>query len=191
MIGAPGEHIYPHSFACQEKVCTICGFVCEPTADHMLGDGCICQTCGQECHNYEEGVCTRCGATWSFPEGAIQFNGHTYYRYTTEMTWRNARTYCESNFGHLVTITSDEEQAFLQSNFTGAFWIGVTYEAVEEQRKWITGETLNYSRFSGDPNNFARAGVCAVMRNDRWNNGSWDFADNTVVQAFVCEWDHL
>ena len=103
------------------------------------------------------------------------------------MTWQNARTYCESNFGHLVTITSAEEQAFLQSNYTGAFWIGATDETVEGQWEWITGETWTYSNWmSGEPNDFNNGEDCGEMSDGQWNdNGS------SYMIGFVCEWDFV
>ena len=47
------------------------------------------------------------------------FGGHTYAVYEQVMDWDAARQYCESMGGHLVTITSAEEQRFLEGAYGG------------------------------------------------------------------------
>lgn len=42
--------------------------------------------------------------------------GHRYQIFDTSMSWTDAEAYCESLGGHLVTITSEEEQKFIINN---------------------------------------------------------------------------
>ena len=54
----------------------------------------------------------------SIPEDAVLFNGHYYkiYLYGLScLSWTTAEKKCEELGGHLVTITSAEEQAFIES----------------------------------------------------------------------------
>ncbi|RHS97419.1 hypothetical protein DW903_18740 [Ruminococcus sp. AM42-10AC] len=40
----------------------------------------------------------------------ILWNGHYYTIYDSSMDWESAKKYCKKQGGHLVTITSKEEQ---------------------------------------------------------------------------------
>ncbi|MCG9129713.1 hypothetical protein JT359_19150 [Candidatus Poribacteria bacterium] len=52
---------------------------------------------------------------------------------------------------HLVTITSEEEQIWLETVFTGrAYWIGLTYLFKEGKWEWDTGEPITYTNW-GEP----------------------------------------
>jgi hypothetical protein len=58
--------------------------------------------------------------------------------------------------GHLVTVTSAEEEAFLESNFpigSVRYYIGGTDEGSEGQWYWITGEPWGFASWGpGEPN---------------------------------------
>lgn len=62
------------------------------------------------------------------PEDAVEFNGNYYKVYEESMIWSKAKSYCESIGGHLVVITSKEEQDFLikltNSSSKRNMWIG-------------------------------------------------------------------
>ena len=47
-------------------------------------------------------------------EGTAAYNGSSYKIYTEPMTWTQAKEYCEALGGHLVSITSQEEQDFIE-----------------------------------------------------------------------------
>ena len=46
------------------------------------------------------------------------FEGHTYAIFSEQMNWKDARDYCEKIGGHLVTITSEEENVFITETIT-------------------------------------------------------------------------
>lgn len=52
------------------------------------------------------------------------YNGHSYYRSTTNSTWTNAKTSCENMGGHLATISSSGENNFLYGTWPSG-WIGL------------------------------------------------------------------
>ena len=64
------------------------------------------------------------------PINTGNFNGRAYAVYDVSMTWHEAKAYCESLGGHLATITSAEEQLFVQSliedGSMNQYWLGAT-----------------------------------------------------------------
>ncbi len=106
---------------------------------------------------------------WSFSEGG---NGH-YYELVdaNDIQWTDARDAAESMsccgvFGHLATITSADEQAFIVANFApgnevGYRWLGgfqdtgsSDYAEPDGGWSWITGEAWSFTAWhSGEPNN--------------------------------------
>lgn len=136
--------------------------------------------------------------------GAVEFNGHYYKIFSDSISWSSAKKYCEDLGGHLVTITSAEEQTFLidlVKDFSKKnVWIGARpNNGIIE---WITGEDFSaYTNWAaGEPNNVfnmqnavmmytGKASYPAGTWNDENENGrSWtgyylsDF-------GFICEWD--
>jgi len=88
------------------------------------------------------------------------FKNHTYQIINKNMTWEEAKKHCESLGGYLLTITSKEEQEFIESyikekEFTeNSFWLGATDKDKEGTWKWITGEKFDYSNWGdGEPDN--------------------------------------
>lgn len=72
-------------------------------------------------------------------------DGHRYQIFDTSMYWTDAKAYCESLGGHLVTIVDEEEKNFVE-NFIAQngkkkiYWYGATDEEEEGNWKWVTGE---------------------------------------------------
>lgn len=124
----------------------------------------------------------------------VEFNGHTSQFIQGDIPWEDAKTQCEEMEGHLLTITSQEEQNFItqllhsiygQSNQRGGSWLGFIRENYVST--WITGEEFLYSNWnSGEPNGGAGKGYGIVNRDGRWNDGGATWSDAT---GFICEWD--
>lgn len=79
-------------------------------------------------------------------------------------TWYEAEELCEKWDGHLVAITSAEEQQFLeqfiQKEIGGEakndYWIGAYEDEEQYKWKWVTGEEFDYSNWAyGEPNDHA------------------------------------
>lgn len=79
---------------------------------------------------------------------SVRWNGHTYTRFDTPMTWNEARAYCASQGGYLATVTSEEENETLKNLVAGGqqaqYWLGATDEAHENRWAWVTGEPYVY-----------------------------------------------
>ena len=140
------------------------------------------------------------------------FNGHIYRAFDMSLTWHEAKAYCEGSGGHLATITSQEEQDFieqlLQEGTKNCYWLGATDEKIEGQWEWVTGEPFTYTNWRrGQPDNtngiehylmiyrvnFPLGGYPGtwndiaqdgVLINER--NGEYYTADS---YGFICEWD--
>lgn len=118
----------------------------------------------------------------------LEFNGHYYKFFSNKMKWHDAKAYCESIGGHLVTISSMEENDFVVSICTELIQLGLTDEEVEGEWKWVTGEPYTFSNFDpGEPNNQGDEDYAYIsnLGHGRWGDGhlareNW---------AFVCEWD--
>ena len=69
-------------------------------------------------------------------------NGHYYKLIKQNMTWHDAKLYCESLGGYLATATSQAENDFIYNNLVlkiGIFcWIGATDEVSEGTWLWVT-----------------------------------------------------
>ncbi len=123
------------------------------------------------------------------PQG--EFGGHRYEYYEgADITWTEARSYCQSMGGHLVTITSAEEQAFIESTFPGTTgWIGAYGD--NGGWSWVTGEPFGgYMKWkSGEPNDQGGIEWCGHL----WTDMTWNDLDNEDVgnyqSGFYCEYD--
>ena len=84
------------------------------------------------------------------------YNGHTYIYAKRSSTWYAAKELSERMGGHLVTISSAEENQFVTNLSGGLFvWIGATDAFHEGEWTWVNGETFSYSNWRGDqPDNY-------------------------------------
>lgn len=122
-------------------------------------------------------------------DGKTSFQEHSYQLISTKMSWVDAKAYCESLGGHLVTITSQAEQNFVCENFTkkyGAAMIGLSDAANEGDWKWVTGEAFSFSNWdSGEPNNEGNEDYVLMNSDGTWNDGHLE----REKWIFICEWD--
>lgn len=136
-----------------------------------------------------------------------------YKVYDLSMTWTEAKAYCESLGGHLVTITSEEEMntviALLGSESLNCYWIGLSRSDVNADWEWVTGETVSYTNWAeGEPNNDQNAGETyahlfgipysggrGIKNVGQWNdvtNEGASYASSHYELSnfgFICEWD--
>lgn len=140
----------------------------------------------------------------------IKYNGHEYKLFNDSMTWQQAKSYCESLGGHLMTITSRQEQEIAETllrtrGVKNNYWLGGYRNG--NAYIWITGEEFNYSHWAlGEPNNaFGREYIVSMYKNrnpvtNSNNSGDWnDISDDGSCNnepffgshnfGFICEWD--
>jgi len=87
-------------------------------------------------------------------------NGHHYELISTILSWTDAKSAAEASVfegvnGHLVTITSASENAFVEGLVpnNSIVWIGFTDEVNEGTFLWVTGEPVIYTNWNaGEPN---------------------------------------
>ena len=148
--------------------------------------------------------------TTDIPSDAVEFNGHYYYAFDEGKTWTEAKEKCEVIGGHLVTITTQEEQEIVESiikNGTkSCYWLGGTDETAEGQWKWITGEEFKYTHWAKDmPDNFLTENYLMMFKEPHprrsgntfglWNDLKEDCTckDTPFFRkdgfGFICEWE--
>ena len=140
----------------------------------------------------------------------LDYNGHRYERIDSSMTWSEAKAYCESRGGHLVCITSPEEQAAVEqliaSGGKNTYWIGA-YRTGNDTFAWVTGEKMTYTNWdAGEPNNDMNKGEDSVhiyrlneSHKPSSQRGTWNDMPNKGEINFhaqkncglVCEYDFI
>lgn len=127
------------------------------------------------------------------PVATKEYNGHIYTLYNDVLSWNDAKTKCEEMGGHLVTVTSQEEQAVIEELVNGQFcrwyFMGATNIENGVDYKWVTGEPFIYTNWrDGSPDNYCNM-ENYLMTTTRLN-GVWQDTTNTGwdnVLGFICE----
>jgi len=103
-------------------------------------------------------------------------DGHTYYMSQDACTWPEAYLICEQLGGHLVTISSAEENQFISNFVHEDTWIGFTDEREEGVWEWVTGEEVIYTNWRSDePNNSGEEDYAQMDSDGYWNDCSdWE-----------------
>jgi hypothetical protein len=138
-------------------------------------------------------------------------NGHWYELVTApETSWSTANVLADAkswngNSGHLATITSAEENAFVFSVVgEGWYWLG-GHQAdairVDDGWSWVTGETWDYENWIHwdanywEPNNLKYDGygfenALVLFGGGQWNDSpeGWDHYSNG---GYVVEYDNM
>ena len=117
------------------------------------------------------------------------YNGHIYAYFNDCYTWKEAKALCEGMGGHLVTITSKEENDYVhQLTANNYAYIGCTDEEKEGTWKWVTGESFSYAPWSiGQPDNSNKSEHFGEI----WPDGTWNDNQNSggYSRGFVLEID--
>ncbi|MEN9640315.1 MAG: hypothetical protein RLZZ262_2184, partial [Bacteroidota bacterium] len=113
------------------------------------------------------------------------YNNHKYFRSNASFTWTNARANALDLGGHLATLSSAGENAFLAG--LGLHWIGYTDQAVEGTWVWTNGEPVVYTNwFAGEPNNAANDDYARI----NWaGSNQWDDQPASTTAPYILEFD--
>jgi hypothetical protein len=144
------------------------------------------------------------------PIAPFIFGGHRYCLEQGKMSWEEAKTKAEALGGHLVTITSKEENDFIVEKVLkdlepgGAMaWIGAWRATADGPWEWSTGEPFQYQAFfpdeGKDPHNSNAAGIAKRDEGAGWADyeqepGAVAWARTHEIGAgraigFIVEWD--
>lgn len=124
---------------------------------------------------------------YSCPSSWNLYGASCYQRWEQQKTWTQAENLCGAQGGHLTSIETVVENAFVRSLVSsGPTWIGMHEPGKEGVRVWSDGSAVNYTNWgNGQPNNVSRENVqdCVLMR----VNGRW--FDNSCIKnhSYVCE----
>ncbi|WP_019680070.1 VWA domain-containing protein [Ruminococcus flavefaciens] len=138
--------------------------------------------------------------------GTVQENnnesGHRYQLFDESKSWTDAEAYCESLGGHLVTITSADEQDYIINELLPmgtqmTYFIGLSRDTSTNDWNWVTGEEFDYANWDeGEPNSTDENYV--HMYSGMGNVGTWNNTYNyetgfgsyaTAYCGFICEWE--
>lgn len=123
------------------------------------------------------------------------FKGHKYELYNESMTWESAKLFCEKKGGHLVTISDEKENEFvngmrcrnLSTDYQQSIWLGGSDTANEGTWSWITGEPFTYSNWKpNEPN-----GGTSQNYLQMYSSGNWDDVQNEAGRFVLCEYDSV
>ena len=131
----------------------------------------------------------------SKPVETSYFKGHKYELYNESMTWESAKLFCEKKGGHLVTISDEKENEFvngmrcrnLSTDYQQSIWLGGSDTANEGTWSWITGEPFTYSNWEpNEPNGGTTQNYLQM-----YSSGNWDDVQNEAGRFVVCEYDSV
>jgi len=132
-------------------------------------------------------------------------NGHSYQLFVNEgrrpMLLADARAQAEAMGGYLATVTSPEEQDFINANFDTSGDLFVFLGAMQADGAaepdggwlWLNGEAWTYANWGpGEPNNVTTYGNenTVQVHNGVWNDNVDTLEDlGGISNAFLVEWN--
>ncbi len=132
----------------------------------------------------------------------VSHNGNTYVLYESGLSWSEAKSFCEEQGGHLVTISSRAEQKavvnLMKSGSKKFYWIGgYKRNAKAASFSWVTGEKFSYVDWNtGSPSETSVGSKNSIMvyrSTGNWVDENGDKprgkASNLKDYGFICEWE--
>lgn len=134
-----------------------------------------------------------------FYDQVLLYGGHEYRLSRNTASFQDAQTYCVSQGGHLVTLSSQEENDAVLSLMHAAWpgseaMIGL-YDAQGSNgtwSTWVTGEPADYKNWGAGQPDWTDQTIAVLCDNAsstyNWQVGEWDNGyDGTYI--FLCEWE--
>ncbi|MFO7996434.1 MAG: leucine-rich repeat domain-containing protein [Dehalococcoidia bacterium] len=112
-----------------------------------------------------------------------------YYALTVPMSWMAAEGCAQAWGGHLVTLSSWNEETWIKNTFGRSenFWIG--FNVIGRERRpdhyiWSSGEPVTYSKWAyGEPNNYRGEDAAVMNWRDGWNDLSRHAHHRAVIEV--------
>jgi len=115
--------------------------------------------------------------------GWTNFRSSCYKPFKEELTFKAAEDKCVCEGGHVSSIQSDEENAFVEKLGGSKLWVGATWTGSEW--KWADGYCGGYFNwYTGEPNDPNKE-PCIALWTDR--QSKWNDVLCTLTYSFVCK----
>ncbi|XP_043935583.1 CD209 antigen-like protein E [Protopterus annectens] len=128
-----------------------------------------------------------------FPLGGKMYQNSYYFFSSRYMNWSESNAWCKAWNSHLVIISDNAEQKFLEREFAKqkymVYWIGLKNASSEGVWKWVDNTICNLTdksktHFSdNEPDYFGNDDACAFISHD----GKWGDASCSNSQHWICE----
>ena len=156
------------------RICTHCGLEETRVVDQLKHNFVFNEVTGVT-------SCERCCAA--------MYQGRIYAIFTEQVSWYDAYKRCEELGGHLATITSTDEQTFIESfmtsiSYNSRAWLGGLNDGTSW--RWVTGE-----KFESINGSFADCanGTEYFLEINYLRLGQWNDLIPTAKLYFICEWE--
>ncbi|XP_057712441.1 neurocan core protein-like [Corythoichthys intestinalis] len=173
--GYAGENCEIDVDDCQSEPCEN-GGTCIDKIDSFL---CLCLPSygGDTCEKDIEG----CEHGWR------KFHGHCYRYFTHRHTWEDAEKDCREHSAHLSSVTSANEQEFINGLGHDNAWIGLNDRTVEDDFQWTDNNELVYENWrESQPDNFFAGGEDCVVTIAH-EDGKWNDVPCNYNLPYICK----
>nr|XP_057924466.1 neurocan core protein-like isoform X1 [Doryrhamphus excisus] len=173
--GYAGENCEIDVDDCQSEPCEN-GGTCIDKIDSFL---CLCLPSygGDTCEKDIEG----CDHGWR------KFHGHCYRYFTHRHTWEDAEKDCREHSAHLSSITTANEQEFINGLGHDNAWVGLNDRTVEDDFQWTDGSELVYENWrESQPDNFFAGGEDCVVTIAH-EDGKWNDVPCNYNLPYICK----